>query len=65
MIIHNFYFFRTFSCPAENNPILIIDAYTVLALQISFQSLKAIRRRNPKIFKIDCCIYHIQFSTGY
>ena len=50
--------------PLKNRSKLVIDSYTVKALQIPFQTLQPIVRRNSEISQFMRSIEHIQLAPG-
>ena len=51
MIINYFHLFRPAIMPEKADPPLVVDADTELTRAIPLQSLQAITRRDPQIFK--------------
>ena len=65
MIVRDLYVFWTVLFPDEADPVLIVDAYTVLSCTISSERFQSITRRDPQIIDGRHRVEKVEFPVGH
>jgi len=64
VVVHYLHVVRLSTAPAENQSPLIVDADRVESLQLAFQGLKPIARRNSQVLQVRCIVQVEKLSPG-